>query len=278
MKNIKYLTTPDKCPICGGNTAIQKDNESEVLVCTNPNCKGKLLGKFTSFVSKKAMNIDGLSTETLSLLINNGYLNDFIDIYGLFKYRDKLVTLPGLGPKSVEKLLLSIENSRNVKLENFICALGIPNVGVSASKTISNKFNGDYNSFIRAYRDCFEWDWIDDIGTVTAVNIDYYLDNHFDCIQLLAAEINFVVPEKNKTIDNPFAGKTVVVTGKLNHFNRDSINEKIASLGAKTSGSVSKKTDYLITNEASGSSKYKKAVEFGVPVITEDEFLKMIEA
>ena len=269
------IEIPAVCPICGGTTAIQKDNDSEVLVCTNPECSGKLLGRFTHFVSKKAMDIDGLSEATLSLLISNNYLHDFNDIYSLSDHYEKLVKLPGLGPKSVEKLLESIEKSRNVKLENFICALGIPNIGLSASKTVAKYFHYDCYKWLSECFNKFNWKKLDDFGAVMANSIEEYLRENINKVESLAYEMNFIIPEKQQVTNTPFTDKTLVVTGKLNHFTRDSINEKIASLGAKTAGSVSKNTDWLITNEASGSSKYKKAVELGVPIITEDEFLKM---
>lgn len=272
------LEIPNTCPCCGQPAVIQKTENSKVLVCTNPNCQAKKIAQFENFVSRKAMNIDGLSTETLTLLIDNGYINDFIDIYGLFKHRDKLVTLPGLGRKSVEKLLLSIENSRNVKLNNYIVALGIPNVGVSAAKVIAEHFDYDYFAFEDAMNDGFDWTQLNDFGEKTSTGINKWWREQTDAIFFLPTELIFERVVNNVVNNNSFTGKTIVVTGKLNHFNRDSINEKIVSLGAKTAGSVSKKTDYLITNEASGSSKYKKAIELGVPVITEDEFLKMIES
>ena len=276
-KEIHFLTIPDKCPICGRKTFIQKDNDTEVLICTNPDCLGKLLGKLTHFVSKKGMDIAGLSEATLELLISKDYIKEFKDIYALSTHAKELAQLPGLGPKSVEKLLLSIEKSRDVKLENFICALGIPNIGLTASKTIAKHCDGEWDKFVELFKSYFDWTKLDDFGDVMSEALDEYLDAYFhDKIKYLADEMRFIVPEKQQVIENPFTGKTIVVTGKLNHFTRDSINEKIASLGAKTAGSVSKKTDYLITNEASGSSKYKKAMELGVPVITEDEFLNMI--
>lgn len=277
MKSIKYLEIPSVCPICGGNTAVQKDNDSEVLVCTNPDCSGKLLGRFTHFVSKKGMDIDGLSEMTLELLISNSYISKFKDIYHLSTHSNDLVLLPGVGKKSVEKLLQSIEKSREVKLENFICALGIANIGTSASKTISKACDGNLGKLIMMWANDYNFKQLDDFGEVMAKSITDYFDEHINDIEELAGEMKFIVPVVvKKQENNQFTGKTIVVTGKLNHFTRDSINEKIASLGAKTAGSVSKKTDYLITNEASGSSKYKKAVELGVPVITEEEFLKMI--
>lgn len=271
------ILIPKTCPVCGGATAIQKDNASEVLVCANPNCHGKLLGRLNHFVSRKCLNIDGLSEATLEKFISLGYINDFKDIFHLSNHYDKLVQLDGFGTKSVQKLLLAIEKSRDVRLENFIAALGIPNIGLTAAKTISKHFNGSYRKFVHAhFYQHFDWTTLDDFGKIMADSITAYVNNNFNDINELAWEMNFILPEENKIIDNPFNGKTLCVTGKLNHFNRDSINEKITSLGAKASSSVSKKTDYLITNEQSGSSKYKKAVELGVPIITEDEFLNMI--
>lgn len=271
------LVIPDKCPCCGHETTIKDTDNSQVLMCTNPDCTAKKIAKFTHFVSRKCMNIDGLSESTLEKFISLGYINDFKDIFHLSDHYDKLVQLDGFGVKSVEKLLMSIEKSRDVKLENFIAALGIPNVGTSAAKTISKYFNGSYRKFVHAhFYQHFDWTKLDDFGEIMADSITVYLNNNFNDINELAWEMNFILPEENKIIDNPFNGKTLCVTGKLNHFTRDSINEKITLLGAKAASSVSKKTDYLITNEQNGSSKYKKAVELGVPIITEDEFLKMI--
>ena len=273
------IEIPSVCPVCGGFTTIQKDNDSEVLICTNPDCSGKLLGRLTHFVSKKAMNIDGLSEATLELLISNSYINNFNDIYHLSVHSNELAQLPGLGTKSVEKLLLSIEKSREVKLENFLVALCIPNIGTSASKTIAKACDYDLGKLIMMWANDYDFTQLEDFGQVMAKSFTDYFDEYINDIEALAYEMTFIVPKKEEqVIDNPFSGKTLVVTGKLNHFTRDSINEKITSLGAKTAGSVSKKTDWLITNEASGSSKYKKAVELGIPVITEDEFLKMIGA
>lgn len=270
------IDIPSICPVCSGATAIQKDNESEVLVCTNPDCSGKLLGRFVHFVSKKGMDIAGLSEATLELLISNNYIREFKDIYRLSTYTHELALLPGMGKKSVEKLIVSIEKSREVKLENFICALGIPNIGLTASKIIAKYCNGDWDKLYSLIQTTKDWTFLDDFGKVMSDCLNEYLDAYFADITYLSMGMNFIVPEKQQVVNNPFTDKTLVVTGKLNHFTRDSINEKIISLGAKTAGSVSKKTDWLITNEASGSSKYKKAIELGIPVITEDEFLSMI--
>ena len=270
------LVVPDKCPCCGAKTVIKDTDNSQVLMCPNPGCTAKKIAQFTHFVSRKCMNIGGLSETTLSILISHGYINDFKSIYRLSDHKNEIILLDGFGTKSVEKLLQSIEKSRSVKLENFITAIGIPNIGSSAAKTISNYFHGNYNEFIRAYNDKFNWTTLEDFGTVMAESINNYLHDNFEEVNDLAKEMNFVLPEDHNVNDGQFNAKTLCVTGKLNHFTRDSINEKITSLGAKAANSVSSKTDYLITNEASGSSKYKRAVELNIPIITEDEFLKMI--
>ena len=270
------IKIPKYCPVCGGETEVVTENASEVLMCTNSNCSGKLLGKLKFFVSKPAMNIDGLSEATLDFLIVMGWAESFKDIYNLSQYKYQWLCYDGFGEKSIDKLLASIEKSRDVKLENFICALSIDGVGKSASKTIANAFNGDFNAFYEAFKDGYNWADLSDIGGITASNITKYLTKNEVEIVNLAAEMRFVVPKSVEAKNNPFTGKTLCVTGKLNHFTRDSINSKIAELGAKSTGSVSKNTDYLITNEASGSSKYKKAVELNVFIITEEEFLNMI--
>jgi DNA ligase (NAD+) len=270
------LAIPDVCPCCGHPTEIKHTDNSKFLVCTNLDCSAKLLAKFTNFVSRNCMNIDGLSEKTLEALISHEFLHSYRDIYHLKEHEKELVKLEGMGQKSVSTLLKSIEYSRNVKLENFITALGIDGVGKSASKTISDAFEGDFDKLLSAFRNGFDWSNLEDIGEKTAQNITKYLQDNINEIYNLAYEMRFVKRESKQAVDNPFSGKTLCVTGKLNTFTRDSINAKIAELGAKAAGSVSKNTDYLITNEASGSSKYKKAVELNVPIITEDEFLKMI--
>jgi DNA ligase (NAD+) len=267
----------DRCPSCGEKLIIKNTGSANVLYCPNESCDSRIVNKITHFVSKKCANIEGMSKATIQTLLDAELINSFIDIYRLKNHKDKLLSLPGFGKKSVEKLLLSIENSRELKLENFICALGIPNIGLSASKTIAKSCEHNLGKLIMMWANNYDFTQLEDFGQVMAKSFTDYFDEYINEIEELAYEMTFVVPVvTKKQEDSLFAGKTVVVTGKLNHFTRDSINEKIISLGAKTAGSVSKKTDYLITNEASGSSKYKKAVELGVTVITEEEFLKMI--
>ena len=270
------IKIPKYCPICGGETEVVTENASEVLMCTNPNCLGKLLGRLKFFVSKPAVNIDGLSEATLDFLITERWVKKFKDIYHLEEHRYEWAQFDGFGVKSVDKILKSIEESRKITCVNFITALSIDGVGKSAAKTISDAFDGDFYEFIEAFDNGFDWTTLTDIGDKTAQNINEYLAKNQVEIWELAQEFDFIVPKKAEVRDNPFTGKTLCVTGKLNTFTRDSINAKIAELGAKSAGSVSKNTDYLITNEASGSSKYKKAMELHIPIINEEEFLAMI--
>ena len=270
------LVIPDTCPCCGHKAEIKYTDNSKFLMCTNPNCSSKLLAKLTHFVSRNCMNIEGLSEAILEVLIDKGWVKDFKDIYHLYQHRYEWEQLDGFGEKSVAKILDAIEKSRNVKLENFICALSIDGIGTSASKTIANHFGGDFEAFFRALETSFDWSRLTDFGEITARNIADFGIKYKDKIRELAKEFNFILPEKVEIKENPFMGKTLCVTGKLFNFSRDSINAKITELGAKAASSVSKNTDYLITNEASGSSKYKKAVELNVSIITEEEFLRMI--
>ena len=272
----EVFTTPDRCPVCNGVTTVKKDNNSEVLICTNPNCSGKQLAKFINFVSKGRMSIDGLSEKTLETLISHGFVRNCKDIYYLSDHYNDLICLDGFGKKSIDKLLKSIEDSRNVKLENFIAALGIPEVGLSTAKAMASYCKNDIHKFISM--GCGgRWNMIDGIGTNTDARINIFMKDHLDEIIELAKEMEFAVEEKATVSNVALTGKNICVTGKLNNFTRDSINVAIESAGAKAVGSVSKNTDYLVTNEQSGSSKYKKAVELNIPIITEEEFLKMLE-
>lgn len=272
---VTFINLPTVCPVCGGETKVVTTNNSKVLMCINPACAAKKLAQFVHFVSRNCANIDGLSEKTLKQFISKGYLHTFTDIYHLSEYRNELIRLDGFGVKSIDKLLESIEKSRNIKLENFIAALGIPDVGLSTAKVIANHCNNNIDRFLYLLPR-YEWSFLDGIGSMTACKIMDFMQERLEEIGDLILEFNFIEPEKNEVKENPFTGKSLCVTGKLNHFTRNSINEKIVSLGAKAASSVSSKTDYLITNEASGSSKYKKAIELNIPILTEDEFLSMI--
>lgn len=267
------------CPICHGKTELVTENNSTVLVCTNDNCKGKLLGKLTHFVSKNAMNIDGLSEQTLEKFIELGWLNSFEDIYYLKYHKDEMLELDGFGEKSVKKLLNSIEKSKEkATLDRFIYALSIPLIGRSASKTISKHFNGDVNRF---YNDgligSFDWTKLDDFGAAMCESINCYAAKNSYMVECLYKIFSF---EEVKVVNgsNNLAGKVFVITGSLNHFaNRDEAKDKIEAAGGKVSGSVSAKTSYLVNNDTeSTSGKNKKAKELGIPIISEEELIKML--
>ena len=271
------LVIPSVCPCCNCEVEVKYTDNSKFLMCTNPNCSAKLLARFTHFVSRNCANIDGLSEKTLEQLISAEFLRAYRDIYHLSDYRDKLTQLEGLGEKSVSTLLKSIEKSRDIKLENFIAALGIPNIGLSAAKTISKHFNGSEKDFILAYENSFDWTTLEDFGLVMAQSLNGFLTMNYQGVVKLAQEFNFIIPKKVEVKTNPFSGKSVAVTGKLIHFTRDSINAKLESLGAKPASGVTDKTHYLINNDStSSSSKNKKANELNIPIITEEEFLNMI--
>lgn len=272
------LIIPQFCPCCGEHTEIKYTDNSKFLVCPNPDCTAKLVAKFTHFVSRDCMNIEGLSEATLEgLIIGSQWVSEFKDIYHLKEYRCLWAGFPGFGEKSVDKILDAIEKSRDVKLENFICALSIDGVGKSASKTIADAFDGNFDAFYKAFKNHYNWADLQDIGDKTASNIIKYLTKNEAEIVDLAAEMKFVVPTKIEVIKNPFMGKSICVTGKLNTFTRDSINVKIVELGAKVASGVSAKTNYLITNTPdSGSSKNVNAKKFGTKIITEAQFLEMI--
>lgn len=273
------IKIPTKCPVCGGATSIKQDNESEVLVCTNPDCIGKKLARFTHFVSRKCMNIDGLSERTLELLISNNLIRNFRDIYHLKEHVGKLCTLDGMGKKSVENLLNSIEKSRDVKLENFIAALGIPNIGLSAAKAISKKFNGSHYDFVLALaNDNYDFSQIDDFGEITNKSLHDWWHSKDPMVELLPMEVNFIVENDTGSSSN-LDGKSFCITGSLTHYaNRDALVKAIEDNGGKYVSSVTKKTDYLINNDKNSTSdKNKKAIDLNIPIISEEDFLNMIK-
>ena len=271
------IKVPAKCPICGGDTSVKQDNESEVLICTNPECAGKKLAQFTHFASRQCMDIDGLSEKTLELLISHGFLHTYRDIFHLSEHKNEITMLEGLGKKSVTNLLKSIEDARNIKLENFIAALGIPNIGLSAAKIISKHFQGDYSRFIEAWRDCFAFAELNDFGVVMSESLDDYLCKYINEVEALAEEMHFII-ESNLSSNTNLNGKSFCVTGSLSYYaNRDALINAIEDNGGKYISSVSKKIDYLINNDkASTSGKNKKAIDLNIPIISEKDFISMI--
>ena len=275
--NVPHFDVPDRCPVCDGKTQIKKDNDTEFLLCTNPDCKGKLLRKLVNFVSNKALDIKGLSESTLEKFIEQGFITTYKDIYHLDQYTDEIAALPGFGKRAVSKLLKAIEESRNCTLDRFICGLNIDGIGRSQSKILAKYSDYDISKAIDMWFYGFDYTELDGIGTVLSHNIKSFMSKHLKDVTELADEMNFETVEVKQEANEEIAGKTFVVTGSVNIFkNRNEIKEKLESVGAKVTGSVTKKTDYLVCNEASSSSKYKKAMELGIPVITEEELLKML--
>lgn len=278
-KEPDYITFPEHCPVCGGETRLVTENSSTVLVCTNDNCKGKLLGKLTHFVSKNAMDIEGLSEATLEFLINKNWVKSFKDLYDLnyspWIYEWKHTN--GYGEKSVENILSAIEASRNTTLDRFIYSLSIPLIGKSASKTISKFFDGDFDLFYKSLTSPFDWTALYDFGEAMNDSIINYAANNHIVVRNLARKMNFEKPT-NVGSSNNLSGLTFVITGSLNHFaNRDEAKDKIEAAGGKVSGSVSAKTSYLVNNDvASTSSKNQKAKTLGISIITEEELIKML--
>lgn len=275
------FSIPDKCPICGQPTKIVKENDSEVLMCENPDCKGKLLGRLVHATSRNALDIENLSESTIEKFINLGWLNSIKDIYHLSDHENKMKALDGFGKKSVEKLLLSIEKSRKTSLERFLYSLSIPLLGKSASQDIANECNQSLDAFVGALMSSGKeaFTYINGIGDALGRSIIGYWNKNGEKIIELSKEFTFETP--NLVLDevsNTLQGKTFVVTGSVNHYkNRDELKADIVTHGGTVVGSVSSKTSYLINNDInSTSSKNQKAKSLGIPIISEEEFLSMI--
>lgn len=267
------LVIPKRCPCCGAETVIKDTDNSQVLMCPNPDCSAKKIAKFTHFVSRKCMNIDGLSEKTLETLISHGFLRNFNDIYHLSDHRQQLILLDGFGEKSIDNLLKSIEDSRNVKLESFIAALGIPNIGLTAAKTISQYFNDNFNDFATAAGDTFDFTQLKDFGKVMNESIILFMYSNIQNVMLLADEMNFIVEEKST--DSSLDGLKFCITGSFSQ-SRDELKKQLENRGAKFVSSVSKNLDVLFAGDKAGS-KLTKAQQLGVKVADENELIKMLE-
>ena len=276
-----YINIPRTCPICGHPTRIIKDNDSEVLYCTNESCHGKLLGKLTHAASKNALNIENLSESTIEKFINLGWLNSIKDIYHLSDHENEMKALEGFGKRSVEKLLTSIEKSRKTSLERFLYSLSIPLLGKSASMMIADSIYYDFDVFIdkMTIKGAEYFRYLPGVGDSLISSLNAYWKNYCSDILQLANEFTF---ETQKSImsetTNELENKTFVITGSVNHYqNRDALKADIEAHGGKVVGSVSSKVNYLINNDInSTSSKNQKAKSLNVPVISEDQFLEMI--
>ena len=270
-----YILIPSQCPVCESPTQIVKENDSEVLMCTNPHCKGKLLGRVSHFVSKNGMDISGLSEETIKKFIELGWIAEITDVYNLEQHYDRLSTISGFGRKSVDKLRKSIENSKTVRLDKFITSLSIPGIGTSQSRELAKVFN-TWDDFRDASVGCYNFTQIDGFGDVLNKNIHSWFKDMSCIAEQLASLMTFKTEEKRNT-DNSLDGKSFVVTGKVFRFrNRDEIKSEIEKHGGKVTSSVTKSTYALINNDIeSNSSKNKKAKELGVQIINEDQLIEM---
>ena len=267
------LTIPNTCPACGGETKLIKDSMAWTLNCTNPDCPAKQIKSFALFTSRDAMNMEGISENTLEKLLATGILSDFTDLYKLSNHKDVIVALEGFGEKSYEKMIDSIEASRNTTLPRVLYALGIPGIGVANAKVICRHFEYNPENIINA--DADELSEVEGIGEILAKGIvDYFAlekNKKLFCDILKELRLEEVKVDRSNDMVN---GRSFVITGSLNTYaNRDELKAKIESLGGKVTGSVSAKCECLINNDvASTSSKNKKAKELGVRIISEEDF------
>lgn len=269
------LEIPGECPICHGKTEIRRENDTETLICPNPDCDAKKLKSFTLFVSRDAMNIDGLSEATLEKFLAKGFLHTYADLFHLDRYKEQITQMDGFGEKSFSNLTESIENARHTTLARLIYSLGIPNIGIANAKMICREYKNDLERLLNAPAE--ELADIDGVGPVIAGTFAAFFaeEKNRKALEALLSEVTL---EQESFSDAPLSlsGKSFVVTGSLNHFeNRNALKEKIEALGGKVTGSVTGKTVCLINNDStSDSSKNKKARELGVSVLTEEEFIE----
>lgn len=269
------LEIPKVCPVCGGATEIRSVNEAQFLYCTNEECEAKSLKAFSLFVSRDAMNIDGMSEATLEKFIDNGFLQEFADLYHLDRYEEEIVKMEGFGERSYKKLINSIEASRETTLPKVLYALGIANIGVATSKVLCKQFDYSLEKLMQASVE--ELSAVEGIGEVIAAAFVKHMQNpvNISKIENLMKEIKLQEVVVNDAEQN-LSGKSFCITGSLNHYNnRDELKEIIEQKGGKVTGSVTSKTECLINNDyTSNSGKNKKAKELQIPILTEDEFIE----
>ena len=269
------LPIPDACPVCGGATKIEQVNDVQSLYCTNPDCDAKKLKAFTLFVSRDAMNIDGLSEATLEKFLGRGYLHTFADLFHLGKYEEEIIEMEGFGEKSFRNLMDSLEKARKTTLPRVIYGLGIANIGLANAKMLCREYHDNLERMMQA--DVEELSLIDGIGGVIAGTFhDYWQsETNRENMKKLLKELEIEQIEVDESALT-LQGKVFVVTGSLEHFDgRSALKELIESRGGKVTGSVTGKTTCLINNDiASNSSKNKKAKELEVPIVTEEDFMR----
>jgi DNA ligase (NAD+) len=269
---------PQNCPVCGEKTIVSQQKTAKALYCVNINCRAQKLKAFSHFVSRDAMNIEGLSEATLEKFMQNGFLEDLVSLYHLAEYEEEIKQLEGFGEKSYHKLMRSIEKSRQVALSNFVYSLGILQVGPMNARLISDFFEEDLEKIMGATIDTLVS--INGIGPIIAREVVNYfsISSNKEMVEKLARELSFTRNEKESEMHVEIQGKVFVITGEVAFFeNRKALQARIESMGGKVTGSVSKNTDYLINNDReSASSKNKKAKELNIPILKEEDFLKLI--
>ena len=269
-----HLQIPDTCPVCGGHTQIKSLNDTESLYCINPDCTAKKIKAFTLFVSRDAINIDGLSEATLEKFISKGFIHEFADLFHLSAYKDEIIKMEGFGEKSYQNLIDSIEKARNTTLPKLIYSLGIANIGLVNAKMLCKHYAFDLQSLIHA--DVNELSNIEGVGDVIArAFVDYmWKTENLERLTRLCNELFIEAPIVEEGPQN-LMGLSFVVTGSLNHYeNRDALKEEIEKRGGKVTGGVTSKTECLINNDvASSSSKNKKAKDLGIPILSEEDFI-----
>ena len=270
-----HIEIPKVCPVCGESTEIRQVSDVQSLYCTNPSCAAKKIKSFSLFVSRDAMNIDGLSEATLEKLIGKGFIHEYADIFHLEQYKDEIMQMEGFGQKSYDNLIKSIDTARSTTLSKLIYSLGIANIGLANAKMICREFKNDFDKMRAA--DIEELSAIDGVGEVIATAFKDYFSaaENAEKVEHLLKEVQ-IAEETFDESNLPLQGKVFVITGSLNHFeNRNAMKDAIEQKGGKVTGSVTSKTDCLINNDAtSGSSKNKKAKELGVRILTEEEFMQ----
>ena len=268
---------PKICPACGRDTTIKKDNESKVLLCTNPDCQIKHIKQYALMASRDALNIDGLSESTLEKFLSKGFIKSDSDLFRLDKFKDEIINMEGFGKRSYEKLIAALDEAKNTTVSRFLYSLGIAGIGSANAKMIAKYFDNDIDRIISASKDDLRK--IEGIGEVLAGSIEDFFksEKNIENVESLRKILKFETEESGG--GDKFAGKVFVITGSLTHFsNRNEMKELIEKNGGKVSGSVSSKTNFLINNDTdSNSSKNKKAKELGVEIISEEDFLKLLE-
>lgn len=281
-KNSEYvLNFPTHCPVCNQETQIQTtengDRIIEVLYCKNSNCAGKNVKKFTHFVSKQALNIDGFSEQTVEKFIKNGWLNSVSDIFSLSNFKDDIISLEGFGEKSYNNLISAIEDAKNTSLSNLLVAMNIDLIGKSAAKLIEDYFHGDAFKLLKEIDNDFNFTTIEGFGEIMSNSIiDWFNDNdnRNEFLKVLSF-LTLKKPKNNTNVESIFFNKRIVITGTFESFTRDELSEKLTNIGAKVSGSISSKTDFLLCGNNAGS-KLDKAKNLSVKILYENEILSQL--